>query len=141
MHVRGFWRADDMTYLVERRFERFLREFRIETQELRRRLMGELESIFELASAIARGDVKTQVLDGRQVRISLSQRKRWARAAAQIAQIIHTIAEGFDEREIEDMLEEARGRAGEPGGEAEEEDEGPTDYQASRALWGGPSYR
>jgi len=85
-----------MTYLVERRFERFLREFRLETQVLRRRLMGELESIFELASAIARGDVKTQVLDGRQVRISLSQRKRWARAAAQIAKIIHSIARGFN---------------------------------------------
>jgi hypothetical protein len=42
MHVRGLWRAYDMTYLVERRFERFLREFRLETQELRRRLMGEL---------------------------------------------------------------------------------------------------
>jgi hypothetical protein len=54
--------------------------------------MGELEPIFDLASAIARGDVKTQVLDGRQVRISLSQRKRWARAAAQIAKIIHSIA-------------------------------------------------
>jgi hypothetical protein len=140
MHVRGFRRAHDMTYLVEKRFERFLREFRIETQELRRRLMGELEPIFDLSSAIARGDVKTQVVDGRQVRISLSQRKRWARAAAQIAQIIHTIAKGFDEREIEDMLEEARrlieearGRAGEPGGEAEE-DEGPTDDQASKAL-------
>ena len=129
-----------MTYLVEKRFERFLREFRIETQELRRRLVGELKSIFELASAIARGDFKTQVVDGRQVRISLSQRKRWARAAAQIAQIIHTIAEGFDERGIEDMLEEARrlieearGGAEEHCGEAEE-DEGPTDDQASRAL-------
>jgi hypothetical protein len=95
MHVRGFWRAHDMTYLVERRFERFLREFRIETQGLRRRLVGELKSIFELASAIARGDVKTQVLDGRQVRISLSQRKRWARAASHIAQIIHSIARGL----------------------------------------------
>jgi hypothetical protein len=140
MHVRGFRRAHDMTYLVEKRFEKFLREFRIETQVLRRRLMGELEPIFELASAIARGDVKTQVLDGRQVRISLSQRKRWARAAAQIAQIIHTIAKGFDERELKDMLEEARrlieearGGAEEHGGEAEE-DEGPTDDQASKAL-------
>jgi hypothetical protein len=141
MHVRGFRRADDMTYLVEKRFERFLREFRLETQELRRRLMGELEPIFDLSSAIARGDVKTQVLYGRQMRISLSQRKRWAPAAAHIAQIIHTIAKGFDERELKDMLEEARrlieearGGAGEPGGEAEEEDEGPTDDQASRAL-------
>jgi hypothetical protein len=94
-----------------------------------------------LASAIARGDVKTQVLDGRQVRISLSQRKRWARAAAQIARIIHSIAERFDERELKDMLEEARrlieearGRAGEPGGEAEEEDEGPTKSRRDRSI-------
>ena len=39
MHVRGFWRAHDMTYLVERRFEKFLREFRLEARELRRRLV------------------------------------------------------------------------------------------------------
>jgi hypothetical protein len=39
------------------------------------------------------------------------------------------------------LIEEARGGAEEHGGEAEEEDEGPTDDQASRALWGGPSYR
>jgi hypothetical protein len=96
MHIRGLRRAHDMTYLVERRFEKFLREFRLETQELRQRLMGELEPIFDLATAIARGDVKTQVVDGRQVRISLSQRKRWARAAAQIAKIIHSIARGFN---------------------------------------------
>jgi hypothetical protein len=37
MHIRGFWRAHDMTHLVERRFDKFLRDFRLQTQELRQR--------------------------------------------------------------------------------------------------------
>jgi hypothetical protein len=129
MHVRGVWRAYDMTYLVERRFERLLKAYRLETQELRRRLIEELEEIFKLATEIARGEVKTQMIDGKQVRVTLMQRQKWARAAAYIAQIIHSIAKGFDEREIDDMLEEARrlieearGGAEGPGEEAEEEE-------------------
>ena len=118
-----------MTFLVEKRFDRLLRAYKLETQELRQRLIRELESIFELATAIARGEVKTQVVDGKPVRITLMQRQKWARAAAYIAQIIHSIARGFDEREIDEMLEEARrlieearGEAERPGGEAEGEE-------------------
>jgi hypothetical protein len=129
MQIRGIWRAIDLTFLVEKRFDRLLRAYKLETQELRQRLIRELESIFELATAIARGEVKTQVVDGKPVRITLMQRQKWARAAAYIAQIIHSIARGFDEREIDEMLEEARrlieearGEAERPGGEAEGEE-------------------
>jgi predicted transcriptional regulator len=114
---------------IERRFERLLRAYRLETQELRQRLISELETIFEMATAIATGEIKTQMVDGKPVRITLMQRQKWARAAAYIAQIIHSIARGFDEREIDDMLEEARrlieearGGAERPGGEAEGEE-------------------
>jgi hypothetical protein len=132
MQIRGVWRAIDLTFLVEKRFDRLLRAYKLETQELRQRLIRELESIFELAAAIARGEVKTQVVDGKPVRITLMQRQKWARAAAYIAQIIHSIARGFDEREIDEMLEEARrlieearGEAERPGGEAEGEEAPP----------------
>ena len=132
MQIRGVWRAIDLTFLVEKRFDRLLRAYKLETQELRQRLIRELESIFELATAIARGEVKTQVVDGKPVRITLMQRQKWARAAAYIAQIIHSIARGFDEREIDEMLEEARrlieearGEAERPGGEAEGEEAPP----------------
>jgi hypothetical protein len=132
MQIRGVWRAIDLTFLIEKRFDRLLRAYKLETQELRQRLIRELESIFELATAIARGEVKTQVVDGKPVRITLMQRQKWARAAAYIAQIIHSIARGFDEREIDEMLEEARrlieearGEAERPGGEAEGEEAPP----------------
>jgi hypothetical protein len=76
MHVGGVWRGVDMTYLAEKRFEELLSLYRLETQELRRRLIGELEEIFKLAIAIAGGEVKTQVIDGKQIRITLSQRQK-----------------------------------------------------------------
>jgi hypothetical protein len=60
MHVRGPAGLYYMTHLVERRFEKFLKDFRVETKELWRRLMKELESIFDLTTAIARENVKTQ---------------------------------------------------------------------------------
>jgi hypothetical protein len=106
MHVRGVWRGVDMTSLAERRFENLLSLHRLKAQELRRRLIEELEEIFKPATETARGEEKAQMIDGRQVRITLMQRQKWARAAAYIAQIIHTIAKGFHEREIDDVLEE-----------------------------------
>lgn len=42
----------------------------------------------------------------KQVKVSLKQRQLWARVAAYTAQIINSIAEGFDEREIDIQLDE-----------------------------------
>ncbi|MBS7636578.1 hypothetical protein KEJ37_04490 [Candidatus Bathyarchaeota archaeon] len=66
--------------------------------------MHELEAIFELASKIARGETKT--IEGREV--TLKQRRDWARIAGYTAQVMQGIAKGFDEKEIDEQLQELR---------------------------------
>jgi len=39
-------------------------------------MMNELTGIFQMASAIAKGKVKTHIVDGKQVRYTLRQRER-----------------------------------------------------------------
>jgi hypothetical protein len=70
-------------------------------------MISELKAIFEKASAIARGKVKTRIVDGKPVRYTLKQRERWARVAGYMAQIIDSIARNFDEHDIDLMLAEA----------------------------------
>jgi hypothetical protein len=70
-------------------------------------MMNELTGIFQMASAIAKGKVKTHIVDGKPVRYTLRQRERWVRVAAYIAHIIDAIARNFDEHELDLMLAEA----------------------------------
>jgi len=44
--------------------------------------------------------------DGEEVPITLKQRQMWARIAAYTAQIINSVASGFDERQIDVQLDE-----------------------------------
>lgn len=60
-----------------------------------------------MASDIARGKTKTQIVDGKQVRVPLRARQKWAMAAARLAEIMNHIAKAIDEREINDLLAEA----------------------------------
>lgn len=76
----------------------------VDTQKLRRKLMDWLEEIFDLACRIAKGEIQT--LEGKPV--TLKTRKDWARIAGFTAQVIQSIAKGFDEKEIDDQLKELR---------------------------------
>jgi hypothetical protein len=92
---------------VQCRVLRLERAYKFETRRLRKHMMNELTVIFRMASAIAKGKVKTHVVDGKRIHYSVRQREKWARVAGYIAQVIDAIAKNFDEHELDLMLTEA----------------------------------
>ncbi len=101
---------------------RLRREVKVHTQRIRVELLKSLEEIFTLAKPLAKGEFQTQTVDGIQVKVTLKERRAWARVAAYLAQIMNSVAEGYDEREINELLNElekmvreakAKGKAGE----------------------------
>ena len=84
------------------RIEKLKRSVKVDTQQTREKALTSLIQLFEIATKIARGEVKYE--SGRLV--SLKQRQLWARIAAYIAQIINGICKGFDERQIDVQLDE-----------------------------------
>ena len=92
--------------MIERRLRRLRKRIKVNTQEIRAKTLDNLEEIFNLAASLAKGEFKTQNVDGSPVKVTLKQRQIWARVAAYIAQIMNTIAERFDERQIDVQLDE-----------------------------------
>ena len=74
----------------------------IDTQRLRGRIIVQLEEIFHIASGYARGRVSRTVdKDGKERSLTVTERQNWARIATYSAQIINSIANGIDERQID----------------------------------------
>jgi len=104
---------------VTHRILKVRKTVKVNTQRLRAKTLASLEEIFNLAVKIAKGEVKHQrSSDGKEVPISLKQRQMWARIAAYTAQIMNSVASGFDERqidiqlnELEKLVNEARAKA------------------------------
>ena len=100
--------------MVIRRIAKLKKDVNIDTQRLRGKALKSLEELFNLATKMAKGQVK-----GKKTKeITLKQRQIWARIAAYIAQIINSICAGFDERqinkdldELERLVNEARAKA------------------------------
>ena len=92
--------------MIHTRVARLRRRVKVDTQRIRERLLRGLEEIFNLAASLARGEIQTLTVDGKQVKVTLKQRQMWARVAAYTAQIMNSIAEGFDEREVDNLLDE-----------------------------------
>ncbi|MBS7619145.1 hypothetical protein KEJ21_00650 [Candidatus Bathyarchaeota archaeon] len=84
--------------MISRRLTVLRNSVGVDTQRIREKTLRYLEELFDLAVRIAKGEVKTQTEDGKTVKISMKQRQIWARVAAYIAQIMNSVAEGFDER-------------------------------------------
>jgi len=78
----------------------------VDTQRIRKTTLNSLEEIFNLAVSVAKGDIKTQKVGQSQVKVTLKQRQFWARIAAYVAQVMNSIAHGFDERELDAQLDE-----------------------------------
>lgn len=92
--------------LVSRRIFQLRSTLKVDTQQLRVKTLRQLEQLFETASAIARGQIQWQQVNGKNQAITLKHRQMWARVAAYIAQIMNNIANGFDEKQIdEDLIE------------------------------------
>jgi hypothetical protein len=86
---------------VSRLFFQLRRIFKVDTQTIREKTIKRLEELFDLASGFAKGNYRFTYVDGQRERVTLVQRQKWARVAAYIAQIINTIANGIDEREMD----------------------------------------
>jgi len=77
-----------------------------DAQQLRLRTLKDLERVFNLASELAGGRVKTQTEGGRTKKLSLAERRRWLVVAAKAAEMIKRVTKGFDENEIRVGLQE-----------------------------------
>lgn len=96
-------------HMMKRRISQLREELKIDTQELRGKALKKLEELFNLASTLAKGEFQTQTENGKQQKLTLSQRQKWARVAAYIAQIINGVATHFDERQIDEDLQKLEG--------------------------------
>lgn len=92
--------------MISRRVAELKENVKVNTQEIRVKTLNRLEELFDLAVALAKGEVKTQTENGKTEKVTLKQRQIWARVAAYIAQIMNSVAEGFDERQIDADLDE-----------------------------------
>ncbi len=90
---------------VQRRIEKTRREMEIVLEKLRRKMLKNLEEIFEMADRIVRGEVKHQRVNGKMAKITIPQRERWLLLAKQTAEIIADITENFNERDVKTKLE------------------------------------
>jgi len=103
-------------YLVKIR-----RVARVDSQEIRAKLLRQLDALFNLAFSIAKGQVKRLRDDeGKEYNITPQQRQKWARLATYTAQVMQNLSKGFDEKEfqtdlkrLERMVNEIRRREAE----------------------------
>lgn len=80
--------------LVERRLLVCRRIVRVDTQRLRCQLMVKLKDMFDAAHCLAQ-----------QKDLDLNVRQKWMRVAAYAAQVINSLAKGFDEKQIDKDLD------------------------------------
>ena len=91
-------------FLIIRRIAKLKENVKINTQKIRENLLSNLTSIFESAVKFAKG--KTTI-NGHE--LMLKEREKWVRVAAYTAQVINSVASGFDERQIDVQLDELEG--------------------------------
>jgi hypothetical protein len=91
---------------VSQRIETTKNEVTAKIQKLRKRTLENLEEIFTVAARVARGQTKHERSDGKLVRITIDQRRRWVTVAACAAQTMKGLASNLDEREINAKLNE-----------------------------------
>jgi hypothetical protein len=92
------------------RLNKTRRILHVDTQRLRGRIILQLEQIFHIASGYARGSISKMIdKDGKARSLTVVERQHWAKVAAYSAQVINSLANGLDERQIDkdlDKLEE-----------------------------------
>ena len=91
---------------LSRRIETIRNEVKAETQRLRERTLNRLEEIFNVATKVAKGEIRHQRINGKMTPIRMDQRKRWVRVAEHIAKTMNSIPSNIDEKEIHAQLNE-----------------------------------
>jgi hypothetical protein len=83
------------------------RTFQVNTQSTRKKLLIQLEELFDIAINYARGKIE-RITDeqGKERPLTIAERQYYTRIATYIAQIINNVAKGIDEREIDNDLDQ-----------------------------------
>ncbi|MEM3699865.1 MAG: hypothetical protein QXL57_03230 [Candidatus Bathyarchaeia archaeon] len=86
-------------FSITRKIAQLKEKFKIDTQKIREKILEDLQAIFENAVSMAKGETTVN-----KETLNIKQRQAWARVAAYTAQVIQSIAKGFDERQIDQDL-------------------------------------
>jgi len=89
------------SFLMFRRVADLRQRIQINTQKMRGKLLEDLENIFNMSVKFALGEV---TLEGK--KLTMKQREAWTRVCSYTAQVMNTVAEGFDEKQIDEDLKE-----------------------------------
>lgn len=92
--------------MISRQVAELKEDAKHDIQQVRLKILNDLERIFNLTSELARGQVKTQTEGGKTERVTLRERKRWLLVAKKIAQKMNSNASKLDEDKINADLEE-----------------------------------
>jgi len=104
--VRQLPRRLSLERRVNARLNKMRRILHVDTQHTRKKLLLQLEDLFEISSNYARGKVQRVVDEaGKERPLTIAERQFYARIAAYIAQIINNLAKGIDERQIDRDLD------------------------------------
>jgi hypothetical protein len=96
------------TVQVQRRICHLQHEVKVDTQELRDKLIVELDGLFDMATSFAKGDVTQDKVGDKWQSITPKEQQMWAQVAAKIGMAEANISKGYDERQIDkdlDLLE------------------------------------
>jgi hypothetical protein len=73
---------------------------------LRNRWIGELDELFSMATSIAKGKVTQQQVGDKAQVITPKERQMWAQVAANIGMVMGNLSKRYDERQIDEDLDE-----------------------------------
>ena len=76
----------------------------IDTQELRKKWITELDDLFDMANLIAKGKVDQQQVNGKLQSVTPKERLMWAQVAANVAQVIGNLSKAHDDTQFNDDL-------------------------------------
>ncbi len=90
---------------ISQRVSKTRRILIVDTQRTRKKLIMQLEEVFQIASNYARGKINFVTgEDGKPRPLTMSEKQFWARIAGFTAQTVNSIAKGIDERQIDSDL-------------------------------------
>jgi len=91
---------------IQTRIQKIKQETETELNKLRKILLKNLEEIFKTAGKIVKGETKHQRINGKLVKITPQQRRKWLQLAEQTTKTITSIATNINEKEIKKQIEQ-----------------------------------
>ena len=92
------------TIQIERRIYRLKKTARVDTQDLRKKWIAELDNLFDMATSIANGKVSQQQFGDKLQFITPKERQMWAQVSANIGMVMSNLAKGYDETKFNEDL-------------------------------------